>query len=201
MKALVRFLIQKLLEAGLVTRDHFNFDDARKFSLKDDVWLWNMLRNMESDNRFVKMVQEAVFYREKKHVLNLWKTRPVYHRFQDQVVAKTHSSAKVEVTSPYVNHLNQKINVLSLVFNLDFFKPVVLNPEKQTRLYSEPQKRLTGETLIQASRLIEHLPIIRAYEPQYFVILVGHNARMRNKRLAQQWVNVTADWIQSPSLW
>ncbi len=201
MKALVRFLIQKALEMGLINKEHFNFENAKEFSLKDDVWLWSMMRSMKSDDKFVKMVQEAVFYREKKHVLNLWKTRPVYHHFQDQVVAKTHSAAKVEASSSYADHLNQSMNALALVFNLGFFKPVVLDPEKQTRLYSEPQKRLTGETLIQASKLVEHLPVVRAHEPQYFVVFVGHNVRMRNEKLAQQWINVTADWIQNPSLW
>lgn len=205
MKALVRFLIQKLLETGLVTREHFDFEDARWFSLRDDVWLWNMLRKMESDDKFVKMVQEAVFYREKKHVLNLWKTRPVYHRFKDQVASKTlNPLAEAEVTGSYVDHLNQKINALALVFDLGFFKTVETDPEKpekQTRLYSEPQKKITGETLIQASKLVAHLPVIRAHEPQYFVILVGHNARMRSEKLAEQWVKVTADWIQNPSLW
>lgn len=201
MKTLVRFLIQKLLEMELLTKEHFSFENAKEFSLKDDVWLWSMLRDMKSDDKFVRMVQEAVFYREKKHVLNLWKTRPVYHHFQNQVIARTHPSAKVEVTDSYVDYLNQKMNVRALVFKLDFFKPVVLESEKQTRLYSEPLKRLTGETLIQASKLVEHLPVIRAHEPHYFVIFVGHNARMRYEKLAQQWINVTADWIQNPSLW
>lgn len=201
MKALVRFLIQKALEVQLVKKEHFNFENAKEFSLKDDVWLWNVLRNMKSDDKFVRMVQGAVFYREKKHVLNLWKTRPVYHHFQNQVIAKTHPSAEVKVTNPYVDHLNQKMNVRALVFKLDFFKPVVLESERQTRLYSEPLKKLTGETLIQTSKLVEHLPVIRAHEPQYFVILVGHNVRMRYEKLAKQWINVTADWIQNPSLW
>lgn len=205
MKALVRFLVQKALESGLVTKEHFDFENAKEFSLKDDVWLWSVLRSMKSDDKFVKMVQETVFYREKKHVLNLWKTRPVYHRFKDQVASKTlNPMAEVEVTDSYVDYLNHKINALTLVFDLGFFKTVETDPEKpekQTHLYSESQKRLTGETLIQASKLVSHLPVIRAYEPQYFVVLVGHNARMRSEKLAQQWINVTADWIQNPSLW
>ncbi|OGZ68809.1 MAG: hypothetical protein A3D44_02325 [Candidatus Staskawiczbacteria bacterium RIFCSPHIGHO2_02_FULL_42_22] len=205
MKALVRFLIQNLLEVGLVTKEHFNFENAKEFSLKDDVWLWSMMRGMKSDDKFVKMVQGAVFYREKKYVLNLWKTRPDYHRLQDWVAAATlNPSAKVEATDQYAIHLNKemkKANVMALVFDFGFFKPVESDPrkpEKHTRLYSEPKKRLTGETLLQASKLVAHLPVIRSHEPQYFVILVGHNARMRSKRLEQRWIDSTSYWIDNP---
>lgn len=199
MKALVRFLVQKALELQLVTKANFNFEDKRRFSLKDDVWLWNVLRNMESQDKTVKMVQGAVFYREKKHVLNLWKTRPTYHRFMQEIMVKTHrDSADFDRTDTYRDHLSRKMKASALVFDLGFFSPV---SDKATYLYSESQKGLTGETLAQSSKLVSHLNEIRAHEPKYFVILVGHNAKMRAKKLSEQWVDATADFILNPTLW
>ncbi len=199
MKALVRFLIQKALEMQLVTKEHFNFEDAKGFALKDDVWLWNVLRTMESNDKTVKMVQEAVFYREKKHVLNLWKTRPVYHRFEDEIKVKTQrDSADFNRTDSYRDHLNRKMKVAALMFDLKFFKPV---SDMATYLYSESQKKLTGDTLVEVSKIVASLQAIRDNEPQYFIILVGHNARMRAQKLAEQWIDATADFITNPPLW
>lgn len=199
MKVLTRFLIQKALEMRLVTKEHFNFEKAKEFALKDDVWLWNVLRNMESADKTVKMVQEAVFYREKKHVLNLWKTRPVYHRFEDEIKTKTHrDTADFDRNNAYEVRLNETMKVAALVFDLEFFKPV---GEKATYLYSESQKKLTGDTLVGISRLVASLESIRKNEPQYFIILVGHNAKMRAEKLAKQWVDATADYLMYPTLW
>ena len=89
MKMLVRFLIEKALDLKMITKEHFNPQNVEEFSLMDDVWMWNVLRNIPAEDKYTKMVQRAVFYREKENILSLWKTRPYYHTLEAKVAAKS----------------------------------------------------------------------------------------------------------------
>ena len=61
MKMLVRFLIRKAFEHGIVQKGHFDPTKVDEFALRDDVWLWGILRGMEADDEVTGMIQRAVF--------------------------------------------------------------------------------------------------------------------------------------------
>ncbi|MBI2054053.1 MAG: HD domain-containing protein [Candidatus Staskawiczbacteria bacterium] len=197
-KMLVRFLIEKALELKVVTKEHFNPENIKEFNLKDDVWLWNVLRIMETTDKITKMVQEAVFYRKKNNIFNLWKTRPEYHEFYDKVADKAQMAVKsFEKTEGYRDYLVSKMKTQVLIFKVPF-KPI---GDKATYLYSEARKELTGKNLFEVSKLVASLETIWDDEAQDFVLLVGNNVRSRAKKLKERWVDISADWRINPTLW
>jgi len=201
MKMLVRFLIEKALELKIVTKEHFNPQNVEEFSLKDDVWLWNVLRNIPTEDKYTKMVQEAVFYRKKENILNLWKTRPYYHALQAKVAAKSRQDSPLafEKTVSYQRHLSSVggMDMPALIFKVEFV-PV---GRKAIYLYSEADGALAGRSLLEVSKLVSGLQAIWNDEPQYFVLLVESNIKRRARQLTEKWVNWTADWILNPRLW
>ena len=201
MKMLVRFLIEKALELKIVTKEHFNPQNVEEFSLKDDVWLWNVLRNIPTEDKYTKMVQEAVFYRKKENILNLWKTRPYYHALQAKVAAKSRQDSPLafEKTVSYQRHLSSVggMDMPALIFKVEFV-PV---GRKAIYLYSEADGALAGRSLLEVSKLVSGLQAIWNDEPQYFVLLVESNIKRRARQLTEKWVNWTADWIPNPRLW
>lgn len=197
MKMLVRFLIQKAFEQMVIRKEHFNPAKVDEFALRDDVWLWSILRDMEADNESTRMIQRAVFYREKQNVLNLWKTRPAYHALRKRVADAARVTAfELEDTDSYRANLGNRLGVQALVFKV----PFRAISKEAVRLYSEARKGLTGKNLLEVSRLIADLETIWKDEPQDFVLLVGKNARARAEGLTERWVQMTADWIRAPRL-
>ncbi len=199
MKMLVRFLIQKALEFGVIKKEHFDPTKADEFSLRDDVWLWGILRNMEADGEVTRMIQHAVFYREKRNVLNLWKTRPEYHELREVVADRANvnvTALALERPEAYQSHLSRRLGVQLLMFR----PPFEAISKERVRLYSESKKGFTGRSLLEVSRLIANLEVIWKDEPQEFILIVDKNARSRAKRLTERWVTLTADWVKSPRL-
>ena len=197
-KMLVRFLIEKALELKVITKEHFNPENVKEFNLKDDVWLWNVLRTMETTDKTTKMVQEAVFYRKKNNIFNLWKTRPEFHDFHDKVADKAQMAVKkFATTAGYRDYLTNKMKVQVLVF-VPPFKPI---GDKATYLYSESRKELTGKNLFEVSKLVAGLETIWEDEAQNFVLLVGNNVRSRAEKLKEKWIEFSADWRLNPTLW
>lgn len=200
-KTFVRFLIEKALELKIVTKEHFNPQNVEEFSLKDDVWMWNILRNIQTEGKYTKMVQRAVFYREKENILNLWKTRPYYHALQEKVAEKSRQVLPLRFnrTISYQGHLSSVggMDMPALIFEIEF-APV---GRKVIYLYSEAERKLTGKNLLDVSKLISGLQSIWEDEPQYFILLVESSIKRRAKKLTEKWVNFTADWILNPRLW
>lgn len=200
-KMLVRFLIEKSLELGIITKENFNHQNVREFALKDDIWLWNVLRNIPEDEKYTRLVKGAVFYREKENIFSLWKTRPRYHSLQEEVARKARQNMPLDfkIGVAYQSYLsgvgNMDMPVLTFEVN---FKPV---GKQVVPLYSQAEERLTGKTLLEVSKLVSSLETIWKDEPQYFVLLVEDNIKYKAKQLIERWVNLTANWIISPSLW
>ncbi|HEC30493.1 MAG TPA: HD domain-containing protein, partial [Candidatus Yonathbacteria bacterium] len=92
MKMLVRHLINKACEAGAISKKHFSIARIEEFAMRDDVWLWNVLRGMEACDELTHMIQRAVFFREKSNVVNLWKNRPAYHELREKVMRKARTT-------------------------------------------------------------------------------------------------------------
>jgi len=200
-KILVRFLIEKALELKMITKEHFNPQNVEEFSLKDDTWLWNVLRNIPAEDKYTKMVQRAVFYREKGNILNLWKTRPYYQALQDRVAREANqvTPLRFDRTATYQGYLSSvgSMDLPALIFEVEFV-PV---GRKAICLYSEADRKLTGKNLDQVSELVSKLESIWKQEAQYFVLLVETNVKSRAKKLTEKWVKLTKDWILNPRLW
>lgn len=198
MKMLMRFLIEKALERKLVRKEHFDPSKIEAFTLRDDVWLWNVLREMPTNgDRTLEMVKHAVFYREKRNTLNLWKTRPGYHALHRKVAGKARFAIlEIENLDAYCRYLSRRMKVHVLGFEPSF-KAL---SEKRIMLYSEEEKRITNNEIREVSRLIAGLKALWEDDPQLYILLVGKNARTRRKELRGQWVKETADWIRNPRL-
>ena len=199
-KILVRFLIEKALKLKIVNKEHFNPQNVEEFSLKDDVWLWNILRNIHADDKYTQMVKRAVFYRKKENILNLWKTRPYYHALEARVAERARQDLPLRFnrTVSYQSYLisARNMDMPALIFKVNF-KPI---GEKAIYLYSEAEGKLTGKSLFEASKLVAGLETIWKDEPQYFVLLVEDNIKRKAKQLTEKWINLTADWILNPRL-
>ncbi len=193
MKILVRHLIERALEQGLITKEQFNPANKEEFALRDEVWLWNILRHMDTTkDPVLEMVKKAVFFREKKNVLNLWKGRLTYHDLQDQVKGK----ARVDVVDIglfdlYLHELRQQLQVTVLGFDVPFW-PI---GNRATYLYSEKEGKLIGESLVIVSRLVAHLESIWQAEPQKFVLLISENCLSSAPQLTEKWIDTTAQWV------
>jgi hypothetical protein len=159
------------------------------------------LRNIPAEDKYTKMVQRAVFYREKENILNLWKTRPYYHALETKVAAKSLQDLPLVFNkkTPYQGYLSSMggMDMPVLIFKVEFV-PV---GKKAIALYSEAEGRLTGKSLIEVSKLVSGLQVIWNDEPQYFVLLVEKNIKRQAKQLTEKWVNLTADWILNRRLW
>ena len=198
MKMLVRFLIVKALELKIVTKEQFDIHRVESLALKDDVWLWNVLRNIDDGNKITRMVQGAVFYRKKANTVNLWKTRPEYHELQHRVMEKTQKTEeKFDKKDSYSHHLSSKIKAEALVFEVPF-EPI---GEKAIYLYSEAQGKPTGRHLLEVSRITSSLETIWKDETQYYVLLVGKNVGNRKPDTLEKWVDATTEYVLNPTLW
>lgn len=198
MKMLARFLIEKALELKVVAKEQFDIHHVESLAIKDDVWLWNVLRNINDGSRVTRMVQGAVFYRKKANILNLWKTRPQYHELQRKVMEKTQKTEeKFDIKDSYGHYLSSIVKAEALVFKVPF-DPI---GEKAIYLYSEAQNRPTGKHLLEVSRITSGLETIWKDEPQYYVLLVGKNIGNRKSDTVEKWINTTTEYVLNSTLW
>lgn len=195
MKILVRHLIEKALEQGLITKEQFNPAKKEEFALRDDVWLWNILRGLETSNdATAEMIKRAVLFREKKNVLNLWKGRISYHEMWDKVKKRARVNIiDLGIFELYMGHLKVQMQVPILSFKIPF-KAV---SERSTFIYSEKRKELTGKSLVDVSHLIENLEPIWKSEPQRFILFVDKDIVASAIQRTQQWIDFTAQWLTS----
>ncbi len=164
-----------------------------EFSLRDDVWLWNVLRSMEADDEFTRMVQRAVFFREKGSVLNLWKNRPTYHELRRRVMQKARiTDINFGIIPTYEDVLASHLEAKAFFFEVPF-SPVSTDA---VLLYSEQSKKLTGKNLLDISRLVADLESIWKGEPQEFILVVGDGVAKNANAIRRQWIDFTAQWIR-----
>ena len=145
------------------------------------------------------MVKRAVFLREKRNALNLWKTRPGYHALRKRAAKKASvEKFTLENLDDYCSYLSTRMKIRVLGFR-PIFEAL---SDKQIPLYSEEKKELTGKDIRdpEVSRLIADLETLWRNDPQQFFLLVGKNVRARREHLRDRWVEETADWILNPRL-
>lgn len=198
MKMLVGFLIETALAQKLITKEHFNPAKSTEFALRDDVWLWGVLREMPtSGDETLKMVKQAVFQREKRNTLNLWKTRLGYHALRGKAAEKARvDTLEIKDLPAYCHYLSQCLRVHVLGFK----PPFRALSKKRVMLYSEEKRGLTGKEIREVSRLIASLEKLWEDDPQYFFLFVAENVRARRTKLRNRWIKETAEWILSPRL-
>ena len=193
MKMLVRHLINKACEAGAISKKHFSIARIEEFAMRDDVWLWNVLRGMEACDELTHMIQRAVFFREKSNVVNLWKNRPAYHELREKVMRKARTTDLYFGMIPlYERCLTDNLDIDTFIFEVRF-SPI---SKDAVLLYSERDKKLTGKNLLDISRLVADLDAIWKSEPQEFILLVGHNVAKQLDSMKRQWIDLTARWIK-----
>lgn len=190
MKMLVRYLIQAALERGLIEKSQFDPSRA-EFLFRDDVWLWSLLRAMDSDTSMLSLVQRAVFAREKGNVLPLWKSRTTYHACVNEVMrrARIHT-INYGIPHLYRDHLTRKLDVQAFTFKVPFRTLGV----QSVPLYSEDKPGLTGAYLREASQIVSNLERIWLGEPQEYIILVGEGIASRME-IRRKWMDATVRWI------
>jgi HD superfamily phosphohydrolase len=199
-KLLVQFLIGRALDAGLISPEHFNPAHAEEFALRDDIWLWGILRMLiTSGDETAEMIKRAVLLREKKHLLNLWKSRPAYQRINEELarVARIQDTRSIDathfgLTGMYESETRNRIGAHLLRFRTSF-TPV---GEKRKFLYSEGEKKLPDKHLTEVSRLLASLNEIAKGDPQYFVLLVGRNIARKRAEKEKDWITLTAQWMR-----
>lgn len=204
MRMMVSFLIMNAIEHKAITKEHFNPENVKGFSLKDDIWLWNTLRNIEPNVEFTAMVQRAVFHREKENILNLWKTRPDYHelheRVKDKLPEEKIPDMAFEKTYAYEVYISFSViggrYIRVLLFNVHF------NPigEKEIWLYSEAEEKISGKSLKQVSKLVARLEEIWEDEPKYSLLFVDSNIKGRAEEIKEKWVDKTVYYIENLDL-
>ncbi|MBI4068417.1 HD domain-containing protein, partial [Candidatus Kaiserbacteria bacterium] len=193
-KILTRFLLEKAFEREIITKEQFNPADQDTFALRDDVWLWNVLRGMDSvGDPLTQMIQRAVFYREKNNVLNLWKGRLAYRELEERIQEKARVNAvNFGFFDLYLQYLKEQLKVPIFKFE----SPFVPISERAVLIYAEKEKRLSGKSLVGASRLVADLNEIWKSEPQRFLLLVNSNIAARVEYFRRQWIELTARWIR-----
>src|SRR3989344_4482742 len=169
-KMFLHYLIRQALGAGLIMKEQFDPHNTSDFSLCDDVWLWSVLRNMHAAGETTQMIQRAVFFREKRNVLTLWKSRPTYHEMWGRVKkAARVTDIQMSFDTLYDEYISDYMGVRALRFETRF-EPV---GKTAIPLYSEGKKRLTGKDFKDESVLTSRLNEIAKGDPQDFIILVG----------------------------
>ena len=192
-KMFLHYLIRQALGAGLIMKEQFDPHNTSDFSLCDDVWLWSVLRNMHAAGETTQMIQRAVFFREKRNVLTLWKSRPTYHEMWGRVKkAARVTDIQMSFDTLYDEYISDYMGVRALRFETRF-EPV---GKTAIPLYSEGKKRLTGKDFKDESVLTSRLNEIAKGDPQDFIILVGRDVGMSAEKVKRQWVELTARWIR-----
>ena len=127
-------------------------------------------------------------------MLNLWKGRIAYHEITRQ--AKDQANVSVfdyGFPEVYIHELIMGLDVQSVLLFKPPFEPI---SEELIRLYSEQQSILTGQHLLEVSKLVATLDALWEEEPREFTILIGENVRARESELKEQWVNIAARCIR-----
>jgi HD superfamily phosphohydrolase len=191
MKSAARLLISSLLQQGRITKDSFCVDDVGAMSLRDDVWLWSMLRDMETVNDASTAARGLLLRREKQGVGLLWKRRSKYGEWQEKLkaAARVREIDTSRFGREYETWLSERLGCRVLVLWLRF------NPigKDAVSLTSDDGGKVLDE-LLAVSPLVASLEEMWQKEPQYYVILVGHEGGVTDKERGA-WLEGTREWL------
>jgi HD superfamily phosphohydrolase len=192
MKIAVRELIGRLLGEGIISAKSFPTDDPRTMCLRDDVWLWSLLRDMPipSSDKALVAVRDVAIYRDMKpNLMLLWKHRSQYTHWRDRVLEASQKRTITKFNSQYEDVVSKKLGVKVLCLWLSF-GPTGNNAVPLT---SENGDDDLGD-LMDSSALIRSLSGVWAHEPQGYVALFGEIPKDTDS-VREAWVQATAEWL------
>ena len=195
MKAAACILIGRLLNEAVITSDSFPVKKSKVMCLRDDIWLWSLLREMEPrDDPAVNAARDALLYRDKSVVTLLWKNRSVYRLLQEDLrrsaELREEKLNNQQLGRDYERKLTRMLGNRTLAFWLKF-QPV---GDHVVPLTGEDGQAEVGE-LGRASALVGLLEKVWEKEPQYYVIILG-KPRKNLDMLRQTWIETTTEWIR-----
>jgi HD superfamily phosphohydrolase len=199
-KLLTRFLIQKLIERRTITPEHFAAKDNEELMLRNDVWLWNLLQELDPQgDREAALAKRALLSRRKNLTLSLWRNRLGYEAALDGMREKLPVPRWREFRIPgdipeeeYGRFLTERMKTKAFVF-YTAFNPIGSEP---VWLYNVRDMKPVGKHLLEASELLSNLRDIWLREPQFYVqLLKDPISRDEESKWLKQWSIATADWF------
>lgn len=191
MKVAARELISGLLKRRILSKECFPIERPEEMALRDDVWLWSLLRNVD---HFLEPVERAAYralvLREKDHTRLLWKNRNEYEECQENLKKAAGVREVERFSRRYEDGLSVHLGFQSRVFWLPF-RPI---DKLVVPLTQEGGDGDEGE-LLDSSPLTRSLEEIWQGEPQYYVAVMGCQRTTDVKTLRSKWVDFSARWL------
>ncbi len=205
-KVAARVLVADLLRRGDISPKDFLVKVPDQMALRDDVWIWNKLREA-AGNKVPKVEYpnanraciECLLYRRTKEVCLLWKNRTEYVEVTKLLIDKLSTAALASELVPgwfgraYERELSKHFGIRSVVFWLNF-KPV---SDRLTPLTDENGHHDRGH-LLQNSPIVKSLGSMWQGEAQFYIVLLGHELESKREleTLRDKWVDFTFNWLQ-----
>lgn len=188
MKVVALELIRRLLQQGKISKRSFRVSRPKEMLLRDDVWLWRLLRENKTNDKTGKAATLALFERGKKGTTLIWKNRTEYNRLHNELRKRSGRRDIGRFSREYQDWIREKLRVQAFVFWLKF-KPV---GNDAVPLITDAGK--PAGDLIDVSHLVRSLSDVWAEEPQYYVVLIGDTAKDRSA-IQEKWVEATYKWL------
>ncbi|MBI2840156.1 MAG: HD domain-containing protein [Acidobacteria bacterium] len=192
MKVATAELITRLLGRDIITKESFALNDKQSMPLRDDIWLWSLLRDHASDitkDPVGKAASAAVFFRDTCELRLLWKNRTEYNEWNTKAMLSAGKSRMPVFKRDYEESISRLLKAKVVTYWVKF-KPV---GDDVIPLSSEQGDKAFGD-LAPSSRLIGSLAAIWEGEPQYYVVLLGP-AGQKMDDIRKAWVKHTAEWM------
>lgn len=205
-KVAARVLVADLLGTGDISPKTFPIKAPDQMALRDDVWIWNKLREVaektipdQEHGAAHRACIQSLLYRQTKEVCLLWKNRTEYAEVTKLLIDKLTTAALASELVPvwfgraYEKELSREFGIRSIVFWLNF-KPV---SDRLTPITDEEGQHDRGH-LLQNSPIVKSLRSMWKGEAQFYIVLLGHQIAPNQEleTLRQKWVDFTFAWIQ-----
>ncbi len=171
----------------------FPLDEPLELALRDDTWLWGLIRSgtgMRRGEPIVEAALASLLYRDTSQVTLLWKNRAEYRGMHDELVARA-GVQKVKALGPaYDAFLSDKMGAPVRTHWLRF-SPLGDETVWLTNERGDRAPTALGEDSLLSGSLAE----VWENEVRYHVILFG--VPRSREELRELWLKHTADWINS----
>ena len=193
MKAAIGELITKLLRDGVIRKESFRVDEPKQMALRDDIWLWSLIRDHASfkHNETLNAAYKFAIHRDKSGVMPLWKRRNAYSQWVTGClrIAGLDKLPLEKLNRPYEEFLGSKLGFRAVCFHLRF-TPVGAETVPLTTEGGEED----FESLRSSSALVSSLQEIWARDPQFYLLIFGQDSRNR-KEISEECNRLTAQYL------
>ena len=197
LKVALQVLIKELLVASAITATTFAARTSDILALRDDIWLWSLLRERRTVGSGQEALNDAaraaVFHRDGSRVVLLWKHRSEYRAWWHPALrsADMREDTAISTGRRYEQHLSAKLGVPAFVYVPSFEalgkRAIHLCDDDGNDL----DTRLADESI-----LVQSLSNIWGNEPAFYVVLLNVSANALDG-LREKWVSATAEWIRA----